>query len=110
MQLIEDLKSEDLQTRTKAAAELERFDRSIVPYLREYVGETTPNLELARRLEEVAAKVERRYALTTAQQTMLDALNAIAPGSKEARKLLRTIAEGWAESDVTQRARAILGD
>lgn len=108
MRLIEDLKSDSFEKRTKAAEELRKYDRSIVPFLREYVGEEKPTLELSQRLEKIADSIEARYVPTKSQQAMLDVLASIGPGDKEARKILESVAGGWSESEVTQQAREAL--
>jgi hypothetical protein len=108
MELISDLDSESFETRSKAAAELQKYDRSIVPFLREYVDEEKPSLELRQRLEQIAQRVEDRYAATGSQQAMLDVLEKIGPTDKDVRKILEEIGGGWSESEVTQRAQGML--
>jgi RNA polymerase sigma factor (sigma-70 family) len=101
--LIGDLDSEDFETRTKAAAELEKIAVEAESMLRKKLAEK-PSLEVRQRIRQVLE--------VPASPILLRALRAIQvleyAGTAEAMECLRTLANGMAEARVTREAKAAL--
>jgi hypothetical protein len=106
--LIQDLTSDEFQTRKKATEQLETYDLCVAPFLRQYIAVQKPTLELTRRIEMIATRVESRLGITVQQQAMLDVLSLIARDDETARSFVQEIAKGWEESRVTQYAKSKL--
>jgi WD40 repeat protein len=105
--LVADLDSARFQEREKASAELERFGKLAEPALRDVLkGE--PPLELRRRVEQILARTERRVLPPEEVRTLraIEVLERIS--TREARDLLREIAEAGKGTLRGRDARAAL--
>jgi WD40 repeat protein len=105
--LIADLSSDEFEVRNKAHEELAKLGAQIEPELRKALGET-PSLETRRRVEALLLVIEQDippdYRRLCRAVVVLERI-----GTKEARELLKSIAQGATEADPTRDAAASLG-
>lgn len=106
--LLGDLGSETYPVRAKAQAELEALHESVAPLLREELKNTEIPLERRRRIERVLEKVSSRKITPERLRhgRVLNFLEGI--GSMEARQLVRDLAGGHPDAQLTQEAQASL--
>jgi hypothetical protein len=101
--LIRDLDSENFETRTKAAAQLEKIVEGAEPILRKKLSEK-PSLEVRQRIKQVLE--------IPASAMQLRALRAIQVleyvGTAEAKEFLQTLAKGVPEARLTRETKAAL--
>jgi WD40 repeat protein len=107
--LLKDLDSEDFIVRERASRELAGFGRAIEAALRQAL-QGNPSLEVRRRVEELLEQMpEDGPAVVLATPQGLRALEVLEQiGTPMAREVLRTLAGGLAEAELTQQARAAL--
>jgi WD40 repeat protein len=105
--LISDLNSEQFETRERASAELERLGEIAASAMKKALADK-PSLEMRRRLEPLLAKLKRPYTSAERLRTLraLEALEHI--GNDEAKKILRTMADGAPGTAETEDAKASL--
>jgi hypothetical protein len=105
---IADLDSERFETRSKAAAELEKLEERAEPALRRALRERPSSLEMRRRIETLLQRLDGPITSgeTLRRLRAVEVLEHI--GSPEARRVLRTLAEGAPEAILTREAKAAL--
>jgi WD40 repeat protein len=105
--LIADLEDARFSVRERATDELEGIGELALPALRKALA-GRPSLELRRRASEVVAKIEAPVP----PPRRLREIRAVAAleyaGTDEARRLLRSLADGAPETRLTQEAKASL--
>jgi WD40 repeat protein len=105
--LIAELDSEQFETRSRAAKELQQLGELAEPTLRKALA-GKPSLEVSRRLEALLDQVERQ-TLTPEQLLVLRALEVLEHvGSPEARCVLKELAKGASAARLTKEAKASL--
>jgi WD40 repeat protein len=107
--LLADLDSEDFDVREKATQELEQLGHQAEPALRE-VLEGMPGAEVRTRVEGLLKKLNGEGgALPSARVIALRALEALEiAGTVEARRVIKSLAEGSADAHLTQEAKTAL--
>jgi WD40 repeat protein len=106
--LLADLDSDDYKVRARAAEQLSRFGRVAERAMRRAL-ENRPSLEVRRRLEELLAELGDGPDLVLAtprEARCVELLERL--GSTEAHRVLQTLANGLAEAELTQQAKASL--
>jgi WD40 repeat protein len=105
--LVADLGNEDFDVREKASRELKELGEAAAPALREALR-AKPAFEVQKRVEELLDGIARRPVMGESIRAVraLQVLERI--GSPEARALLKSLAEGSPDADLTQLARAAL--
>jgi WD40 repeat protein len=105
--LIADLDSIKFAVREKATDALARLGKQAVPALWRAL-EAKPSAEASRRIASLLAKLDGGE-IDPNQLRMLRAVEVLERlGGAEARQLLKIVADGYAENDVRQEARASL--
>jgi hypothetical protein len=106
---IRDLDTESFKVRERARREIEKLGESAIPTLRRALADRPP-LELQRRLRNILAAVEPKPITASParlrQVRAVQALESIA--TSDARRVLRTLAQGARESSLTREANAAL--
>jgi WD40 repeat protein len=105
--LVEQLDHEDFDTRERAEGELAGMGEGIAAELRPALARTT-SAEARRRLQRLVDALEQLVPSGKQLQTLraVEALEFM--GTKEAREVLRCLAEGLPEARVTREAKASL--
>ncbi len=105
--LITDLEHDRFDQRKKAAAELERLAELAAPALQKRLADDPP-LDLKQRLEKLLAQATGPTVVPELVRTLrgLEVLEQI--GTPEARQVIGKIAQGAADSRVTQAAKGAL--
>jgi WD40 repeat protein len=105
--LLADLDSDLYAVRERASRELRELGRGIEPRLRR-VLESRPSLEVRRRVERLLVQLRKEEApqsLASARRS-IEVLEQI--GTRRARKILETLAQGYPPSSFTPAAKAAL--
>lgn len=108
-QLLADLDSEDFKLRTKAHEELEKRGESAAASLRQ-AAEKPPSAEVGRRVKELRDKLKTERRTPSPERIrVLRAVEVLEHiGMPEARQILKVLADGAAEAQLTQEAKASL--
>jgi WD40 repeat protein len=108
-QLIADLDDDDFRVRTKAQRELESLGESVAAALRS-AAKNPPSPEAERRIKSLLDKIhEQRSRLSAERICMLRALEVLEQiGTPEASRILSDLADGAAEAQLTEEAKASL--
>ncbi len=106
--LLTDLANEDFATREKATEELLVGGELVEKALRNALRKKPLTVEAKRRIEQVLSVMEDRPKVSEAQrrQAALEVLERI--GTGEAKDLVKTLAGGPAEADITKEAKTAL--
>ncbi len=107
--LIADLDSDEFAIRQKAMAELSKLEEQPLAAYRKTLG-GKPSLEVRRRVEELRENAARAWWDVSGER--LRSLRAVETlelaGTKEARDVLKTLAEGALGARLTEQAKAAL--
>lgn len=108
-QLLADLDSERFKVRTKARAELAELGETVAQPLHA-AADKRPSIEVVRQVKELLEKLKTEKRTPSAERVRslraVEVLEHI--GNSEARRVLATLAEGTAEAQRTQEAKASL--
>jgi WD40 repeat protein len=105
--LIADLDSEQFTVRKVAYADLRKLDLLAEPALRKTL-EGKPSLESRRRIEELLAEMQGPVTTSSTRQNVRAVAVLEHMDSEEARHLLKKLAAGTPEAQLTREARAAL--
>src|SRR5262249_25504700 len=103
--LLADLDSKRFAVRKKAGEELERLGSAAEPSLREALKGKLSD-EARKRVSELLAALTDGRVLPEELRQLRAVLALEVIGTAEARKLLKSLADGWSSSRQTQEARA----
>jgi roadblock/LC7 domain-containing protein len=106
--LLSDLANEDFGVREKATEELLAGGELVEKALRNALKNKSLTIEAKRRVEQILSVMEDRpkYAEQRRRQGALEVLERI--GTAEAKDILKTLAGGPAEADITKEAKTAL--
>jgi WD40 repeat protein len=106
--LVANLNSENYRLREKSMYDLQELAATAEMSVRPLLKESSLSLEVRKRIESVLLVIERLQK----QPEQLRRLRGIAAleqiGTKEARRVLQRLADGWSAADQTQEARESL--
>jgi hypothetical protein len=104
--LIRDLDADDFAVRQKAAEELERLGEAVQPALEEERERPGASAELRRQTDSLLEALRTPAGNRVRELRSLEVLEHI--GTAEAKRVLQNLAQGAAESRLTQEAKAAL--
>ena len=106
--LIADLDDKQFTIREKAAAELKKIGGAAAPALRKAL-DSKPPLEVRRRAQSILEEIDRQI-LPPERLRVLRAIEALEMiGNDDAKAVLKELAKGAAEDQMTEEAKLSLG-